>query len=98
MEVSKEWFKAMMGKLGSEKESENTRGNRRIFDDAAKKTCLLYIQSWISRRNIGEHLKMSKEETEGRKDRKSYMLEIKELLQDMGRCEIYPTISGYTMG
>ena len=41
---------------------------------------------------------MSTEGEEDRKGRKSYMLKIKELLRDMGRCEIYPMISGYTMG
>ena len=98
MESSRERFKATQDQSAQEKKGGTIRDDRGIMEDAAKKAFLLRIQSWGSRRSIAEHLRISAGETEDRGDRKSHILKTKEPHQDMRRCEIYPTISGYTIG
>ena len=75
MEASEEWFHAMQEKLIKEKTGEPNSEDWIDKEDFAKKAVLLYIQSWISRSSIEEHLEIASDETEGRKDRKPNVLE-----------------------
>lgn len=98
MEVSKGRFRSMLEMMIKEKTGETSSNSRGLIEEVTKMTFLLYIQSWISQSKIEEQLQMDQNETEDRKDRKSYMIKVEELLHDMGRCEISTMINGYTQG
>ena len=84
--------KAYPGKRANRRVPTGRKSGRRA------KAFPMYIQSWISRRRVDDQLRISEGEKEERKDRKSYVLKIKELLRDMRGCEIFQTISGFAEG
>ena len=80
----------LLGK-GEKGETENPR----VEEECAKKTFLLYIQSWLAREIATEIAQTAKGESEELKGQKSYLRKIKEMLLDIRKCEIYPTLSGF---
>ena len=95
MEVSMAWFAQMRNAILLGKGDAGALGNPRVMEECAKKTLPLYAQSWLARGSIANAAKTTEEESEEIKDRKSYLLKIKELLFDLRKCEVYPTLSGY---
>ena len=89
-EVSKDWFREMLDLILKEKAGEVNRNIKGHIEEATKKTSIWYIQSWISQGKIDEELLIGENETEDRKDRKSYVIKVKELLQVMRRFESPP--------
>ena len=64
-------------------------------EECAKKTFILYIQSWLAREDVGRMARTTKEESEGPKGRESYLVKINETVSDLRKCDLYPMLSGY---
>ena len=93
MEVSKTWFEQIRNTLLLGKDEKREIENPRAGEECAKKTFILHIQSWVERENV-EKIAQANGETEGMKVRKSYLLEIKQMLFGMRKCEIYQMLIG----
>ena len=92
MDVSKAWFELALQTIINDKgETENTRAR----EECTKKAFLLYIQSWLSREIVEKVVMATTEDTEETKDRKLHLEQVGEMIFDLGKCEIYPMISGY---
>ena len=95
LEVSKVWFTQIRQVLIEEKTDESVNASPRVVEECTKKAFLWYIQSWLARDEMAKVETTTEEEAEEVKDRKSYLVKIKELLIDLRRCEIQAMISGY---
>ena len=91
MEVSRIWFGYIRESILNDKGAPGGTS----LEECAKKAFLLYIQSWLSRGEVNKMSRTTKGESEEIKDRKSYMVKIKEMVFGLMKCELYPMISGY---